>query len=284
MDSSVGYLGCVGFGFKVWFWGRWCFLETAKYAEEKGFGQNTGKEKSGRMRKWVVAWAVGLVLAGCQPAENAPSAPVADAFTPVAELAGETPVVAEEVSKKNGYIPQVGDVLFQSLPASPLVNAIEDATASPYSHCGILTRHEGRWVVLEALGTVKRTPLERWILQGRGAGVEVYRFDDALAAQIPAIVAEAEKFFGRPYDMRYRMDDESIYCSELIYKAVKNATGVPVGKLDRLGDLDWRGHEALIRAIEGGALPLEREMISPRALTESPRLRKVFGEIPPRGK
>ena len=231
------------------------------------------------MKKWLLLGMV-LALAGCQPQGNSPE--VAEENAQPSVLV--TKKTAEEKPQESAYVPQVGDVLFQSLPASPLVDAIEDATASPYSHCGILAKHEGRWVVLEALGSVRRTPLEQWILQGRGAGVEVYRFDNELAEEIPAIIVAAEEFLGRPYDMRYRMDDESIYCSELVYKAVKNATGVTVGKLDKLGDLDWRGHEALIRSIEGGTLPLEREMISPRALTESPRLHKVFGEIPPREK
>lgn len=38
------------------------------------------------------------------------------------------------------YQPLEGDVLFQSLPHSRLVNAIEGVTASPYSHCGMVAR------------------------------------------------------------------------------------------------------------------------------------------------
>ena len=38
------------------------------------------------------------------------------------------------------YMPRDGDVVFQSLPHNPLVNAIEGATNSRFSHCGIVAR------------------------------------------------------------------------------------------------------------------------------------------------
>src|SRR4051812_17861499 len=49
------------------------------------------------------------------------------------------------------YAPQEGDILFQSLPRGPVVRAIEGATHSPYSHCGIVGQDEGgNWIVYEA--------------------------------------------------------------------------------------------------------------------------------------
>jgi len=38
------------------------------------------------------------------------------------------------------------------------------------------------------------------------------------------MLACCEKYLGRPYDYRYQLDDESIYCSELIYKSFRDAT------------------------------------------------------------
>jgi hypothetical protein len=37
-----------------------------------------------------------------------------------------------------GYSPMVGDVVFQSMPPTELSTAIETATNSPYSHCGVV--------------------------------------------------------------------------------------------------------------------------------------------------
>jgi hypothetical protein len=72
------------------------------------------------------------------------------------------------------------------------------------------------------------------------------------------------------------MDEAKIYCSELLWKATRDATGVRLGKIQKLGDLNWRPYEQVMREIENGALPLEREMITPRAVTEDGRLKEVF--------
>ena len=166
-------------------------------------------------------------------------------------------------------------MLFQSLPQNALIAAIEGATGSPFSHCGIVVKRGGEWMVIEAIGPVKETKLPLWIAQGRNNSFVAYRLRAPLAAKVPAIITAAEGYKGRPYDIHYAMDDRRIYCSELLWKAVRDATGRELGKFQKLGDLDWRPHEAVIRQIEGGALPLEREMITPRAFTEAPELEEV---------
>jgi hypothetical protein len=180
------------------------------------------------------------------------------------------------------YEPQAGDFVFQSLPHNPLIDAIEGSSGSPFSHCGVVKKrdavkpHDPFWVVIEAIGPVKETPLSWWITQGRGSAYVVYRLNDPLAKKIPAIIAAAEKYEGRPYDIHYDMDDEKIYCSELLYKAVRDASGKKLGKIRRLGELNWRPYEQVIRSIENGNLPLDREMITPRDFSEAPELQQVF--------
>ena len=171
---------------------------------------------------------------------------------------------------------QAGDFVFQSLPHDPLVDAIEGSSGSPFSHCGIVKKHGEQWVVIEAIGPVKETTLSWWIAQGRGKGFVAFRLRDPLAKKIPAIIAAAEKYEGRPYDIHYDMDDEKIYCSELLYKSVRDATGKKLGTVRKLGDLKWQPYEKVIRHIENGRLPLDREMITPRDFSEAPELQKVF--------
>ena len=81
---------------------------------------------------------------------------------------------------------------------------------------------------------------------------------------------------GRPYDVHYGMDDEAIYCSELIFKAYRDVTGEGLGTLVELGDLNWEPYEQTIRSMEDGDLPLERVMITPLALSNAPELREVL--------
>ena len=175
------------------------------------------------------------------------------------------------------YRPQVGDVLFQSLPHSELVDAIEGASKSPYSHCGIVVKRGDAWLVLEANGPgVAEVDLDRWIRQGRRSGFAVYRFQEKYTPQIDAIIASARKYLGRPYDIHYDLDDAKIYCSELIFKAFLDATGEQLGTIRKLGDLDWKPHEAIIRKIERGGLPLERRMITPGDMAAAKQLQSVY--------
>ena len=173
------------------------------------------------------------------------------------------------------YEPQEGDVVFQSMPHSPLIDAIEGGQESPLSHVGIVGKRDGKWVVYEALRDVHATPLKLFLLRGRQQGYAVYRFKESYRPQIPATLAAVQKYLGRPYDIRYEMDDEKIYCSELVYKAFRDVTGEELGRLVCLGDLKWQPHEATIRELEQGPPPLERLMITPKDLALAPQLELV---------
>ena len=175
----------------------------------------------------------------------------------------------------DAYEPKEGDLYFQSLPRNAVVNAIEGASESLYSHCGILVRKDEGWFVLEAIGPVRETPLAKWIKQARDKHYDVFRLEREHRGNIPAFIQAARKYMGRPYDIRYRMDDEKIYCSELIFKGYRDATGESLGKLVKFGDLKWVRHTPVILAIEG-SIPLNRIMITPKHLSEAKQLKKVF--------
>jgi hypothetical protein len=173
------------------------------------------------------------------------------------------------------YQPQHGDLVFQSLAHNPVIDAIEGCTHSPYSHCGIVVHRAGSWFVLEAIGPVQEKPLNRWILQGRSRQFAVYRLKPEQQKHIPAMIAAARRFIGRPYDIQYELDDEKIYCSELIYKSWLAATRQQLGKLVKLSDLNWKPHELVIRQIARG-LPLDRVMITPRDLAAAQQLDRIL--------
>ena len=162
------------------------------------------------------------------------------------------------------------------MPHTPLIDAIEGASQCPLSHCGIVGKNNnGDLIIYEALHGVEMTPLKKFLLRGRQQGFAVYRLKESYRAQIPATLAAVQKYLGRPYDIRYEMDDEKIYCSELIYKAFRDVTGEELGRLVRLGDLKWQPYEATIRQLEQGVPPLDRLMITPRDLALAPQLELV---------
>ena len=174
------------------------------------------------------------------------------------------------------YSPQEGDLIFQSLPQNDLVLAIEGISESPYSHCGIVTSKNNEWMVLEAIGPVKYTPLYEWVRRGRKEAFSVYRLNDQ--TKIAEFIKEAEAFLGKPYDVRYRLDDEKIYCSELIYKAYYKAAKIYLGNLKALGDMPWQNYTATIRKYEQGPPPLKRLMITPANLAKAKELKQIYSQ------
>ena len=173
------------------------------------------------------------------------------------------------------YDKKEGDLIFQSLPFGEVTTVIEGATDSPYSHVGLVVKKNGFWYVREAIGKVKDTHLLWWILRGRGDSFSVYRLKKEHQKNIPNWVKESQKFLGYPYDFHYELDDEKIYCSELIYKAYKRTTGGELGKLTTLSQLNWKPHKAFILSIEN-TIPLDRKMITPKDLAEADELELVY--------
>lgn len=177
-----------------------------------------------------------------------------------------------------------GDLVFQSLPGSALIDAIETSTHSPLSHCGIAVVADGAVSVIEAIGPVRTVAWDLWKNQGRDGRVLVARLADP--ARIDAMIAAARAYDGLPYDVHYDLDDAAIYCSELIWKAYRSAYGGELAAPVRLGDLDWKPIEPVIRFIENGALPLDRRMVTPVSLVRSPLVtvvRSDFAEHRPTG-
>jgi hypothetical protein len=181
-----------------------------------------------------------------------------------------------QIPRDARYSPREGDILFQSLPDNPLAAAIVGVSSSPLSHCGVVAKIENGWVVLEAIGPVQETPLDKWIARGRSSYFVAFRILPPYDAAIPRFLSSARSYLGRPYDNLYELDDEKIYCSELIYKAFEAATGKPLGEAKPLGELNWKPHQEFIKEVTGGKLPLERIIITPVALSEAPELQKIY--------
>ncbi|UOQ67413.1 YiiX/YebB-like N1pC/P60 family cysteine hydrolase [Hymenobacter volaticus] len=63
-----------------------------------------------------------------------------------------------------------GDLIFQT-STSAQSQAIQLATHSPYSHCGILFKRNGAWRVFEAVQPVSETSLQAWTARANAASL-----------------------------------------------------------------------------------------------------------------
>jgi uncharacterized protein YycO len=170
-----------------------------------------------------------------------------------------------------------GDIIFHT-SRSGQSQAIQRATHSPYSHVGLVFFRDGKPFVLEAIATVRYTPLAQWTARGDGGKYKVRRLKSALTSdQSSALRVAAEKYSGRPYDLYFEWSDERIYCSELVWKAYRDALGVEIGKRQKLREFDLTDPvvKAKMRERYGNGVPLDEPVISPGAQFDSTLLRTV---------
>lgn len=178
-----------------------------------------------------------------------------------------------------------GDLIFQT-SRSGQSQAIQLATHSKYSHCGLVFLKDGRPYVFEASTKVKRSPFKRFVKKGEGQKFVIKRLRNADSLLTPEnlkkMEAEGKKIDGLPYDTWFGWGDDRIYCSELIYKIYRNALAVEIGKTSRLKEFDLTHPvvKAQMEARYHGNIPLEEPVISPAALFESPDLIEIFNNYP----
>ncbi len=170
-----------------------------------------------------------------------------------------------------------GDLIFQTSRSSQS-KAIQLATNSQYSHCGIVFKEGNSFYVFEAVQPVKRTPLAEWIARGEKGEFVVKRLKNAEQTLTPDVIQKMKEigkgFYGKNYDSAFEWTDEKIYCSELIWKIYQRATGIEIGNLEQLGDFDLSSKvvKQKIKERYGEKIPLDELVISPASLFESDKL------------
>lgn len=170
-----------------------------------------------------------------------------------------------------------GDLIFHT-SQSAQSQAIQLATHSPYSHCGLLYKAGGEWQVFEAVQPVKLTPLARWVARGKDGHFVVKRLRDAATALTPTALARlhaaGQPLLGHEYDLAFNWSDKQIYCSELIWKVYDRGLHRQLGRLQQLRDFDLSqpAVQAKLRERYGNRLPLSEPVISPASIFNSPEL------------
>ncbi|MFN8713267.1 MAG: YiiX family permuted papain-like enzyme [Bacteroidota bacterium] len=170
-----------------------------------------------------------------------------------------------------------GDLIFQSSNSGQSA-AVQLATHSIYTHCGILFQENGQWMVYEAVQPVRKVPVEEWTAAGQNGFYIVRRLKnaDSLLSEnkITAMKAAAAKRLGRDYDIYFSWDEERLYCSELVWKVYQDGAGIEVGTRKKMRDYDLTSPvvKKIMKQRYGNKPPLDEFMISPQDVFESDKL------------
>tara|TARA_B110001454_G_C12685257_1_gene419897 strand:+ start:102 stop:779 length:678 start_codon:yes stop_codon:yes gene_type:complete len=121
-----------------------------------------------------------------------------------------------------------GDLFFQNTGTGEIDNAIKNVTATSlyknYSHVGMAMKKDEKWFVLEAIPKegVCQTPLIKFLNRNKNkfnkSQTKVARLDNYYQAYISKAIAYGIERINTPYDDVFLWDDDSYYCSELVYK------------------------------------------------------------------
>ena len=130
-----------------------------------------------------------------------------------------------------------GDIVFSSSKRGQ-GEAIIAATASPYTHCGIVFEQDGKLMVLEAVQPVGVTTLDRFVSLSAPGTFTAKRLRTAVTPSLyQKARAWANSQIGRNYDARFLWDDTNLYCSELVWKVYQKA-GVELCPPRKFSDYD----------------------------------------------
>lgn len=197
----------------------------------------------------------------------------------VAGIAGRSSFPS--LTQKKTVVPALrdGDILFQTIGGGQS-DAIALATKCKWTHVGVVFRDAEQWMVYEAVGPVKKTPLDEWIDQGDGHYI-VKRLNANAATLEPAAINKlrdsASTYLGKAYDWQFMWSDEKIYCSELVWKMYEEALDVRLCEPKALKD--WNLNSDLVQRTMkeryGSAVPMDEPMVAPATLFDCPLLTTV---------
>jgi uncharacterized protein YycO len=176
-----------------------------------------------------------------------------------------------------------GDIIFQT-SLSGQSQAIQFATHSKYSHCGLIFHKDNdttNWYVIEAVQPVKWTYLSDWISKGKNGKYVIKRLSTDQKISETTILKVRQKaidFLNKNYDLTFEWTDDKIYCSELIWKAYKKGSGIEIGNLEKLESFDLTNEVVKKKMKEryGEKIPKDEIVISPDAIFKSKLLETVI--------
>ena len=170
-----------------------------------------------------------------------------------------------------------GDIIFQTT-GGQRAQAIQLATHSQYSHCGVLFYENGKWMVYEAVQPVSKISLNDFNARGKGTVMRLKNSSSLLTKEaITKLKAVFQSYENKNYDMAFNWSDKALYCSELVYKMYHIGLNVELCKPRKLKDFDLKNPivKQELNKQYGNKIPLEEPMVSPSDISNSALLELV---------
>ncbi len=125
-----------------------------------------------------------------------------------------------------------GDILFASISCGPLCDAINKVTdgyaGKDYNHCALVVKHKDTLCVVEAIGNkVQYNSIQKFYARvGDTTSVKNVlhmRLQNEYKNLIKVASIQAQTYVGQPYDDAFILNNNKMYCSEVVYEAFKFA-------------------------------------------------------------
>lgn len=193
-----------------------------------------------------------------------------------ANSSSSTPIKSMKSAVEQGL--RDGDIIFQESTSnqSDMVRAL---TRSRWTHMGVVFKAANQTFVLEAVNPVRMTLLQTWVSRGRERRYAVKRLRRAESKLTAETLERMQKlgatWLGRPYDRRFQWNDESLYCSELVFKLFDRGAGIRLGKLERASDLNLNSplvQAALKKRFAGGGFDPNETVVTPDSIFNDDQL------------
>jgi hypothetical protein len=141
-----------------------------------------------------------------------------------------------------------GDIIFIQSQTSQAA-ALRESTGSVWTHVGLLILRSGKWVVAEAVGPLKETPMADFIARSKNKSYRIVRYKHFDAATMTTALKRVLPKYNKGYDIYFEWNQDLIYCSELTYHVMKDVTGFELGRIQKMKEmrLDGPYTQALIK-------------------------------------
>ena len=170
-----------------------------------------------------------------------------------------------------------GDLIFQKSTGFA-GEVFRELSGSAWTHVGVLQDVAGKWYVAEAYKPVGLTAIDKFLVRGENGDFIVARVKASLVdlsqdANQRKFKKSLHGYFAKQYDTFFAWSDERMYCSELVWKAFRDAFALQLGPLQRLRDFNLTGPLATQLIAEykasGGEINYDETVVSPQSLLES---------------